>query len=69
MVCDMKMEQEEILELVNSLKICDEFDGGDVSLDTDVDHFDEKKLQFCLVCKVISTKEMPREVFRAQVRN
>ena len=59
------MEHEEILQLVNSLRINDEFDGEVVSLEGDVGYITEKKLQSCLVCKVVSPKAMPIELFRA----
>ncbi|KAL5576704.1 hypothetical protein UlMin_018403 [Ulmus minor] len=61
------MEQDDILNLVSSLKISDEEDSSVVVLDRDVCNLGKWKLSSCLACKVLSSKTMPREVIRKQV--
>ena len=61
------MEQDEVLSLINSLQIKDDADGEVISLQGDIHGAGKKMLDAYLVCKVVSTKAMPREVFRSQV--
>ena len=61
------MEQEEILKLVNSLKIDDEKEGEIVLQEGDICRVGERKLHSCLACKVLSSKATPRDLFRSQI--
>ncbi|KAL5539058.1 hypothetical protein UlMin_044550 [Ulmus minor] len=61
------MEQDEVLSLISSLQIQDDADGEVIPLHADIHGVGKKMLDACLACKVVSTKAMPREVFRSQV--
>ncbi|KAL5568428.1 hypothetical protein UlMin_025003 [Ulmus minor] len=60
------MEQGEILKLVSSLKLDAEEDEY-VLMVGDISRMWERKLNSCLACKVLSSKAMPRDVFRSQL--
>ena len=54
-------------DLISSLRIDDEEDGNVLSLGGDLCGLGERKLNYCLACKVLSSKAMPREVCRSQI--
>ncbi|KAL5549111.1 hypothetical protein UlMin_004342 [Ulmus minor] len=60
------MEQYEIVQLVNSLKISTEEDKDVILLDGDISDVGRRKLIASLVYKVFSTKVIPRDLFRTQ---
>ncbi|KAL5567492.1 hypothetical protein UlMin_024067 [Ulmus minor] len=61
------MELDEILKLVSLLKLDAEEDENVLMVGGDISRKGEQKLNSCLVCKVMSSKAMPKDVFCAQL--
>ena len=56
-----------MMKLVSLLKLDEEEDGNVLLLGGDICGMVEQKLNYCLAYKVLSSKAMPRDVFRTQI--